>query len=546
MTSNLTTAVPFADWGPNDRYWLDAFDPDSVLHRFLPVGPLEKIPFPTERLNDWERNSERRSRLVEAFEKSPLPFSSAQQRSIEALKSPRAMAVVTGQQPGALGGPLYTFAKILSAIVFAESLSNKWENPVVPILWDGGDDHDLEEIGAMSWLGGADGTPTERFDLSAYAGRSAWEVPFTDKDLEQATAFVEASHPPTEYRERTLEFLKAAWEEGVSWSDYFDRFWLKVFEESPLLVVRPWENGFRELAADIFAREIESPQSYLEDLSATSEELSSAGYSPRIHKTDGTCSFFYYIKGQRKLVQVEEGDSFTIEGKGSFSRKELVAAYRKEPGLLSPNALLRPLIQDAILPTAATVLGPSEIAYHAQLEWMYKRHQLPRPFILPRISLSLMGSSQRSKMEEWGLAVSDLRRNANEIAKSLVTSADLDSALAVLADLVDRTQTGRERILEIARGGKLDSEKGIESQFGRVEKTLNQISDLLKRDEMKRNSDLVVRIKGLQESLLPDGNLQERTVGLVPFLCRFGFDWLGSIREEARGWTGRDHVIYTP
>jgi bacillithiol biosynthesis cysteine-adding enzyme BshC len=546
MTSKHTTTLPFAEWGPTDRYWLDAFDPGSALHQFLPVGPVDTIPFPSGRMKEWENGAERREQVVEAFRETSLPLSARQRKAIDDLAAPNAMAVVTGQQPGALGGPLYTFAKILSAIVFAETLSEKWEVPVVPILWDGGDDHDLEEIAVLKWLGSAEGTPTKTFDLSDYSGQSAWEVPFTRGLFEESIEFITGRHPATDYREATLEFLNGLWEEGVTWCDFFDRFWLKVFEDSPLLVVRPWEDGFRRLAEDVFEREIENPQAYLEDLAQTSGALSSADYSPRIHKTEGTCSFFYYHEGRRCPVSLKEDGTFTSDGVQPHSKREILSAYRNDPSLLSPNALLRPLVQDAILPTAAAVLGPSEVAYHAQIGKMYARHEIVRPFILPRISLSLIGANQRSKMEEIPLALTDLPRNANEITKSLISSEDLDTMLAVLDDLTERTKAGREKILTVAREAKFGSQQGIDSQFRRIDKTLNQISDLLRRDEMKRNSELATRIKGLQELLLPDGDLQERSVGLVPFLCRFGFDWLEPMREEAPAWTGREHVIYTP
>ena len=57
------------------------------------------------------------------------------------------MPLLTGQQLGILGGPLYTFYKIMTAIKLASHLHSIYkEYNFVPVFWLAGDDHDFEEV----------------------------------------------------------------------------------------------------------------------------------------------------------------------------------------------------------------------------------------------------------------------------------------------------------------------------------------------------------------------------------------------------------------
>ena len=134
-----------------------------------------------------------------------------QEEALNRLSADDAMAVVTGQQPGCLGGPLYTFAKILSAVVFAEKLQEQWGVPVIPVLWDGGDDHDLAEIDHFAWPVAEEELKVCRLDLSRYACQPAWTVPLTQEMLSEQVAFIQSVHPPTEYRNQALSFIGEIW-----------------------------------------------------------------------------------------------------------------------------------------------------------------------------------------------------------------------------------------------------------------------------------------------------------------------------------------------
>ena len=546
MKAEREAMVQFAEYGPTSRYWLEAFDPGSPLHRFLPIGTLDEVPFPQNRIEEWRSRSNDRETLVRSFEESGLPSSSAQRRALESLRNTDAVVVVTGQQPGALGGPLYTFAKIVSAIAFAERLQERWKVPVVPVLWDGGDDHDLAEVDHLHWPD-LEGEPRKfHIDLSPFQGHSAWSVPLTSDMLSNLLGFIEEIHPETEFRKQTTEFICSTWADSRSWCDFFDRFWLRIFEKSPLLVIRPWDDGFRKAATRVLQEEVAHPEAFLADFERISEDLRDAGYKPHVHKKEGVCSFFRIEGGKRLSVNYWEGDFHIQEHEHPIPPEQMLAEYLDNPSLLSPNALVRPVVQDSILPTAVSVLGPGEIAYHAQIGAIYERHRVPRPWIVPRFSLSIASRNQAKHLEDLGISWLDLLRDDNELAKETVTSESLETALQILENLKTETDSAGALLRDLAIGAKSDMARGIESQFGKIKKTLSQVEDLVKRDETKRQSSTVSRLRRLKGNLRPDGELQERIYGLAPYLCRHGFDWIEDIMCAAADWDGKEHILHFP
>jgi len=444
-----------------------------------------------------------------------------------------------------MGGPLYTFNKILSTIVFSQRLRQKWGIPVIPILWDGGDDHDLAEVDEVAWPKGDEGISRFHFGISEDGKCPAWMVQLSETMYSAWEEFLESVHPATEYRRQFTEWFSVLWRESHSWCDLFDRFWLRIFKHHPLLIVRPWETSFREMARTLMAAEVKNPFASMEAVANTTGGISNAGYKPQVHKKIGLCNFLYIDEERRRTVTFEDG-LFKIEGRETPIRPDdLHKECLDHAERFSPNALLRPVVQDAILPNAASVLGPAEIAYHAQLEELYKHHSVWRSWIVPRLSITIATSGQTARMEELGLSWTDLKRDENELAKSLTSARKEDLALENLRHLGSHFRETHKTVIQLLRSGRKHLVEPTESQMNRIEKILGQIQDLLSREEAKRDSTRLGRIRGLKMNLLPEDHLQERTIGLPLLLCRHGFDWIDPLFENALSWNGESHYVIT-
>lgn len=545
MTNLTVQPLPFTALGPSSRFWLDAFDPQTALHELLPVGPLDSVPFPEARLEIWRKTPGLRQTLVTAFESLDLPYSDIQSQALERLGHPDSVVVVTGQQPGAMGGPRYTFNKILSAIVFSQQLEVKWGIPVIPVLWDGGDDHDLAEVDEIAWPKGDEGISRFHFGISGEGAHPAWSIQLTNSMRQSWEQFLETVHPPTEYRQQFLEWTASLWGESHTWCDLFDRFWLKIFANYPLLIVRPWEALFRKMAREILSAEVEDPRTSMEAVAHTTTEVVQAGYKPQVHKRMGVCNFFY-LEGQIRRSVTYEAGQFRIEGREEpVPQEELRQECTSHPEHFSPNALLRPVVQDAILPGAAVVLGPAEIAYHTQLKALYTHHSISHSWVIPRLSLTFMTAGQKERMEELGLSWTDLKRDEAELVKGLTSLESEDPVLVRLQALGEDLGETRRAVTSLLQTERPHLVEPSENQLDRMEKILHQVQDLLVRDTAKRDSIRHKRIRGLKTHLLPEDHLQERLYGLPVLLCRHGFDWIDPLVENALGWKGDSHFVIT-
>lgn len=537
--------LPFEVFGPEGEYWLAARNGDPRLAAFLPASNVADVPFPEERSQYWRGRPDQRRMLVEALLQSDLPRSPCQLEAIHRLSEADSLVVVTGQQPGAFGGPLYTFLKFASTIVYAQQLESRWGVPVVPVLWDGGDDHDLAEVDSLTWPTLEGDQVQFSFGLSDLGERSAWSIPFPHARFEEVMIKLSSIHPATDYFNQAMTFIRSQAQEGLSWCDVFDRFWLSLFESFPLVIVRPWEPALRELAGRILESEVTDPTVFSLAIEEVSAALEAAGFKPRIHKTRESCSFFRSIEGHRISVRFSGGEFQVGEAASQVSSEEMLKSARTDPAAFSPSALLRPIVQDAILPTAATVLGPSEMAYHAQLGPLYARHGVPRPTILPRLSATLVSQNQAEKMEQLDIHWVDLLRDEEDLAKEVVQSPLLSGAMTRIDALrasLDDTARELSSLLKAERPGQSEP---VESQLGRMGKTLDQIEDYLRREENKRDQTTLRQIHSLLGFLRPGGEMQERIYGLAPFLCRFGFDWIAGFLRDAEDWDGKSHVVYS-
>jgi uncharacterized protein YllA (UPF0747 family) len=147
-------------------------------------------------------------------------------------------------------------------------------------------------------------------------------------------------------------------------------------------------------------------------------------------------------------------------------------------------------------------------------------------------------------MRELGLEWPDLLRDEAELMKKIVQSEFLDRCLESLNHLQSTRSESLDRLTSLAASHSKGLLDPLNKQFGMVEKTLSQVEDLLRRDEMKRQEDLRQRIISLKQSLVPEGGLQERVYGILPFIARYGREWIEALVDSAKGWNGESHYVY--
>jgi bacillithiol biosynthesis cysteine-adding enzyme BshC len=438
-----------------------------------------------------------------------------------------ATAIVTGQQAGLFGGPLFVLWKALTTVRVAELLEKERGRTVVPVFWVASDDHDFAEIRSTCVID-AGGT----IRILRYAprhepvGQPAWAIALDDtipaliEELGQAL-------PPAFGRDETLAVVAECYRPGVTLSEAFARLLSRLLPE--LVVLEPADPAVKHLMVPILARELRegSPTSRL--ALEAGRALLAAGYHQQVPVRPGFLNLFAVVEGQRRALAFSNG---TVEVRGTRERWPVEEALRRleaDPAPWSPGALLRPLVQDALLPTAAYVGGPAEIAYHAQITPSYAHFGIPRPALLPRPSLTLVEPQQARALDAERLTLGDLVDDPEALVSRWAREAypDVEAAIALTRQAIEREMGRVEETLSAhdptlraatasARGRALHQVEGLHEKALRA---------LKKRDQSRAD-----RLRRTRDALLPGGSLQERGLGLVGALGRHGLPLLSFLR----------------
>lgn len=457
------------------------------------------------------------------------------------LGDARAVAVVTGQQAVLFGGPLFVLYKALGAIQLARRLEQRRGAPAVPVFWVAADDHDFAEIRSTAVLDESGRIRSLRYTPRAEPiGQPAARIVLEDavRELLDETA---ACLPDSPHKGAALELLARCYRPGVAISQAFGELLSALFPE--LVVLDPSDAALKRLMVPVLCREIAeaSPTSRL--AAEIAPRLLAAGYHQQVPVRDGFLNLFWYYDGERRSLAHREG---VVEVRGTSRRvtpAEAIAQLERAPELWSPGVLLRPLAQDRLLPTAAYVGGPAEIAYHAQIGPAYPHFGILRPALVPRPSLTLVEPSQARALEAEGLELAELQGDPEALlaARAREAHPEVEAAFARAREAVSREMTVVEDTL-----GALDPtlKAAADSARGRALHQIETLHEKATRALKKRDQSRADRLRRTRDALFPGGSLQERGLGLIGPLARHGAGLIQELRERMDVFAKGHQVVF--
>jgi len=457
----------------------------------------------------------------------------ATEQHITALAKNGSVAIVTGQQVGIFGGPLFTLFKALTCLKLAESLRARLGREVVPIFGLAADDDDVAEVNQLIVMN-RENELTSLSCLSDTARRPVSQVQLPE-NLANCHEALAAAIPDTEFKNELLQALQAAYQPGTTLPDAFARWLLNLLGHFGLVVMNPADPAIKKLAAPLFAREIlDGSPSTAAALKAI-EKISTAGYSAQVPLRAGRLNLFY-VQTQRQALEHRDGIFNSTDETLRFSREALLKELDEHPERFSPNVILRPLIQDFLLPTVAYVAGPAEIAYFAQLRGVYEAFAIPMPAIFPRQSMTLLEKKISHILEKYKLQIADFwsvpGNAADELVGRIVKREATDGLFAPVA--AARDELG-QRLAELkTRATALDATLGgfIEKEQGKIFHQLETVEKKLLQAAKKQNETLTQQIAKAAHALYPHRHLQERELSFVPYLCKYGRGLIQKIYEQ--------------
>jgi bacillithiol biosynthesis cysteine-adding enzyme BshC len=428
------------------------------------------------------------------------------------LADPSACVVLAGQQPALGGGPLFNLYKAASALRLAAAVEEATGSPCVPVFWNHSEDDDLAEANHFHAVN--ENLDVVRIGVPAPAARMlrAWDL--EAGALESAReAFLETARGPDVSWIDAVAFPR----EGRTLAQTFARFLLATFGERGLVAVEP--HLFARRGADRLAACVERPAALERALREGAERVRRAGFEPSVSPEQ--TPLFRLGEGRRLRLRLS-GDRFVPEGGATgISGADLARAIRREPEAFGVGVLLRPVLARAVLPVAASIGGPTEIAYHAQLPPLFDLAGLPPPAAHPRSSLTLLETRVASLLSRFALAPEDSLLSEEKLLERIPVPRPegVDRALDRLAREARETLASVEpevaaidsTLVGPLRRSAQRLAEGFEELRGRIDRAHANRSGITRR-HVKRASTL----------LLPRGEIQERGLGAAWMLARFG------------------------
>lgn len=473
--------------------------------------------------------------LVETLLRQNEAFGAGEEtmQNIHRLAKPETFAVVTGQQVGLFSGPAFTLYKALTAVRVSQSLANQGVN-AVPVFWLATEDHDLDEVAQTYTLNDA----YEEIHLHDPGVRPAPQSPvgrvkLTDGISEQLN-LLESALPAGDGREQLLKDLRAAYQPGETWSQAFGKFLTRLFGRWGVILLDPLEETIHRLSVPIYKRALHRAKDLRALLQARSAELVEAGYHAQVHVAEGSTLLFAERDGNRLPIHAsaDDGKQFSIGDGQNASLGDLEAKVEKSPISFSSNVLLRPLLQDVLLPTIAYVAGPSELAYLGQASVLYSDFERPMPAIVPRTGFTLIDRRVERWLGKYQIGVEDVWQGQEHLSQRVASTAyaegwsqRFDQAERDLADVLARLRKDVEALDPTLEGT-------LNHVVEKIKYQIERLKGKMTRSALSRSEVLARHEQALLHAIMPEKELQERRESGVYFLGHAGYGLLDRLLEN--------------
>jgi bacillithiol biosynthesis cysteine-adding enzyme BshC len=463
--------------------------------------------------------------------------------NIEVLRRPGSVAVVTGQQAGLFTGPLYTILKALTTIKLAGCLKDRGVD-AVPVFWVASEDHDFDEVNHCKVV------DTEgRLKEIRYEGcGQRQDLPVGHIELcegiDQKITELLGSLPHSEFIEGIQKDLRESYRSNRGFAQSFSALLARIFRDYGVVLLDPLDEGLKEIAGPIYVSALEKSGEIAQALTRKSADLVRAGYHAQVHVSEDMVPLFIMDEGRRVALTSRDGRFYVKGSDRSFSRDELIEMARTCSTCFSPNVTLRPVVQDFLLPTAAYVGGPAEIAYFAQIIGVYETLNRPLPCLLPRASMTLIERRHQKTMKKYQLDLADFFDGLHAaISKVVERSLDRETA-AIFAETESKLTSQLDRLEQALR--RTDATLVASVEHAR-EKILHQIEHLRTRfvhSSARRDEAAYRQVERAFTTLLPEKNLQERELNIYYFLSRYGPGLIDEIYEATEIGFSNHKLLY--
>jgi bacillithiol synthase len=536
--------LPFTQIPHTTRLFTDFLAYSPAVRPFFPHSPhfgewaktqnsaMEYDPSRRERVGAILR------RQNQAWDASPQTFA-----NIDRLLQ-GAAAVVTGQQVGLFGGPMFAIYKALTAVKLAEE-AKAGGIDAVPIFWLATYDHDLAEVNHIALPGPDSLLRTIATSSHGVLGAPVSNVRFGEEILpvvEEAASLLGDTG--------VTQLLRETYRPGETMGTAFARFYARLFADWGVIVLDASDAELHRVAAPIYNAAIERADDVAEALLKRGQALESAGYYQQVKVTPASVLLFTMRDGARTAIHKRKNGptdppEFVIgaeSGAEKLSAQELLHRIEASPENFSPNVLLRPVVQDYLLPTLAYTGGAAEAAYFAQAGAVYELLLGRGTPIVPRFSATIVEPKVQRWLRQYDITVRDAFDGVESLRQTLAARTMPEDLLAAFEQADRSVATAFSKLKNALEN--LDSTLVDASQTAgsKVKYQLEKLRERAMAAELRRSEVIGRHAAALSHALYPENALQERGIGGAYFIARQGMELLRDIHQTMRT-DCQDHQI---
>ncbi|HYG99804.1 MAG TPA: bacillithiol biosynthesis cysteine-adding enzyme BshC [Terriglobales bacterium] len=528
--------LPFTRIPHTTKLFLDFLYDFPRVQRFY-AHPPQSLSWVNEQAAQVDYDSARRERVAAILDRQNRAFG-ASPKTLESIERFRrgAYVAVTGQQVGFLGGPLFSVLKALTAVRIAVQATQSGV-PCVPVFWLATEDHDLEEV-KPAVLQDSDGAlHTLAIDTEGPQGASIAHI-----RVAEASAAVVQEAATLLADPEVAQWVKDAYKPGIPLGQAFGTLFARIFSDSGVVLLDAADPELHAIAAPVYMNAIREAGELDSALISRGRELHGAGYHEQVKVTESSTLLFGTADRARTPIQRANG-GFVL-GREKLELQELLSRITAKPEDFTPNVLLRPVVQDYLLPSIAYSGGPAEVAYFAQAGVVFERllgHLTP---VLPRFSATVVDARAKRILQRYGLGLADLFHGPDVLRQEIASrslpdelQAKLDGAKRVVSEALENV---------VAPLTKLDPTliRSAERASNKMQYQLDRLRRRAASAELRKNEIIERHAERLSTALFPHKDLQERVIAGVSLLGQQGVGVLETLQEAALSGCLDHQIIY--
>ncbi|RIV28206.1 bacillithiol biosynthesis cysteine-adding enzyme BshC [Alicyclobacillaceae bacterium I2511] len=441
------------------------------------------------------------------------------------LRDPRTVAVVTGQQAGLFTGPLFALYKAMSAMGLARRLEQELQRPVVPVFWVASEDHDWAEVNHAYVLSTEDEVRRIVLPVEAQPHQMIYHTVLESSAVEQVLRQVYEILPEASGKQDTLQTLRDAFVSGMSMADWFAKILLSILGEQGIILFDPCLPELRELTLPVWEQVLLRRSEIQVQLDEAYGQVQSVGIHPEVVRDRQHSTLFYVQEGRRYVLEYKDEASLQARVLGTqLTTAEWVKLAERRPQSFSANVLLRPLVQDYLLPTVAYVGGPSEVAYYPLSAGVFHALERRLPPVVLRDRVVVIPPSVRRHMEKWGVE-GNLSAVHEALHKTLQNSGgqELDQRFSeYMMNLSSQWRHWAEQFESLGPQIHDLAEAQISRELAGIRRLRQKTYHILETNNVTQ----VRQLRHIEHWLWMDGHAQERRLSPLNLWTRFGMEWL--------------------